>query len=50
MYRTAIAHLFQGNDYLNMFKHRELYRHLSNAADKVHDTANVLEDIIVKNN
>ncbi|MCQ8180913.1 DUF47 family protein [Methylomonas sp. SURF-1] len=48
MYRKAIADLFQGNDYLNMFKQRELYRHLSNAADKVHDTANVLEDIIVK--
>lgn len=48
MYRKAIAKLFQGDDYLNMFKQRELYRHLSNAADKVHDTANVLEDIIVK--
>lgn len=48
MYRNAIAKLFQGDDYLNMFKQRELYRHLSNAADKVHDTANVLEDIIVK--
>lgn len=48
IYRLAIADLFQGEDYLNMFKHRELYRHLSNAADKVHATANVLEDIIVK--
>ncbi len=48
MYRKAIAKLFQGDDYLNMFKQRELYRHLSNAADKVHDAANVLEDIIVK--
>jgi len=50
LYRKAIAELFQGDDYLNMFKYRELYRHLSNAADKVHDAANVLEDIIVKNN
>lgn len=48
IYRRAIADLFQGDDYLNMFKQRELYRHLSNAADKVHATANVLEDIIVK--
>ncbi|MGZ0078234.1 DUF47 domain-containing protein [Methylomonas sp. YC3] len=48
MYCKAIADLFQGDDYLNMFKQRELYRHLSNAADKVHATANVLEDIIVK--
>ena len=29
MYRKAIAKLFQGDDYLNMFKQRELYRHLS---------------------
>lgn len=48
MYRRAIADLFQGEDYLNMLKRRELYRHLSNAADRVHATANVLEDIIVK--
>ncbi|NJA07371.1 DUF47 domain-containing protein [Methylomonas sp. MED-D] len=48
MYRKAIAELFQGQDYLDMFKRRELYRHLSNAADRVHATANILEDIIVK--
>lgn len=48
IYRKAIAKLFQGDDYLNMFKQRELYRHLSNAADKVHEAANILEDIIVK--
>jgi len=49
-YRVAIGELFQGDDYLNMFKHRELYRHLSNATDRVHATANVLQDIIVKLN
>lgn len=49
-YRKALGLLFQGDDYLNMFKHRELYRHLSNAADRVHATANVLQDIIVKLN
>lgn len=48
MYRKAIGDLFQGENYLNMFKRRELYRHLSNAADKVHETANVLQDIVVK--
>ena len=31
-YRRAIADLFQGTDYLHMFKRREIYRHLSNAA------------------
>jgi len=49
-YRLALGELFQGDDYLNMFKHRELYRHLSNATDRVHATANVLQDIIVKLN
>jgi len=50
MYRIALGRLFQGEDYLKMFKHRELYRHLSNATDRVHSTANVLQDIIVKLN
>ncbi len=49
-YRLALGELFQGDDYLYMFKHRELYRHLSNAMDRVHATANVLQDIIVKLN
>jgi uncharacterized protein Yka (UPF0111/DUF47 family) len=49
-YRLALGELFQGDDYLYMFKHRELYRHLSNAMDRVHATANVLQDIIVKIN
>jgi hypothetical protein len=31
-YRRAIVELFQGDDYLNMFKRRETYRHMSNAA------------------
>jgi hypothetical protein len=30
-YRRAIVELFQGDDYLNMFKRRETYRHMSNA-------------------
>lgn len=48
IYRQALAELFQGDDYLNMFKRRELYRHLSNAADKVADASHVLLDIVVK--
>jgi uncharacterized protein len=47
-YRTAIAELFQGNDYINMFKRREIYRHLSNAADRMANCANTLHDIVVK--
>jgi len=47
-YRRAIAALFQGDDYLNMFKRRETYRHLSNAADRVADAARALDNIVVK--
>ena len=47
-YRRAIAELFQGDDYLHMFKRRETYRHLSNAADRVADAAHSLDNIVVK--
>jgi uncharacterized protein Yka (UPF0111/DUF47 family) len=48
IYRQAIADLFQGSDYIDMFKRREIYRHLSNAADRMAHCANTLHDIIVK--
>ena len=47
-YRRAIAELFQGADYIHMFKRREIYRHLSNAADRMANCANTLHDIVVK--
>ncbi len=47
-YRRALAALFQGDDYINMFKRREIYRHLSNAADRIAATAFTLQDIVVK--
>ncbi len=47
-YRRALADLFQGDDYINMFKRREIYRHLSNAADRMANCANTLHDIVVK--
>lgn len=47
-YRRAIADLFQGDEYINMFKRREIYRHLSNAADRMANCANTLHDIVVK--
>jgi uncharacterized protein Yka (UPF0111/DUF47 family) len=47
-YRRAIAELFQGDDYIHMFKRREIYRHLSNAADRMSNCANTLHDIVVK--
>ena len=48
LYRKALAALFQGDDFLNMFKRREIYRHLSNAADRMAHCANTLHDIVVK--
>lgn len=48
LYRHAIAELFQGEDYIHMFKRREIYRHLSNAADRMANCANTLHDIVVK--
>lgn len=47
-YRRAIAELFVGDDYIHMFKRREIYRHLSNAADRIANCANTLHDIVVK--
>jgi hypothetical protein len=51
-YREALADLFKGGDnikhVIKMLKSREVYRHLSNAADRVDDAANVIADIVVK--
>ncbi len=44
----ALAQLFVGDDYLHMFKMRELYRHLEHISLRLHTCANVLEDIVVK--
>lgn len=48
LYRIALPALFQGDDYINMFKRREIYRHLANAADRMAACANTLHDIVVK--
>lgn len=48
LYRKALAELFQGEEYINMFKRREIYRHLTNAADRMAHCANTLHDIVVK--
>jgi len=54
VYREAIADLFseaKGNDndaILKILKQREVYRHLSNAADRGDEAANVIADIVVK--
>ncbi|WIM06989.1 MAG: DUF47 family protein [Candidatus Nitricoxidivorans perseverans] len=48
LYRKALAELFQGDQYIHMFKQREIYRHLTNAAERMAHCANTLHDIVVK--
>jgi hypothetical protein len=52
VYREAIADLFSGPEdvhhVVEMLKFREVYRHLSNAADRGDEAANVIADIVVK--
>lgn len=52
VYREAIADLFSGPEdihhVMHMLKLRETYRHLSNAADRGDEAANIIGDIVVK--
>jgi uncharacterized protein Yka (UPF0111/DUF47 family) len=52
VYREALAELFKGATDIEhvvwTLKMREVYRHLSNAADRGDEAANVLADIVVK--
>ena len=52
IYREALADLFSGAEdiahVVKMLKLREVYRHLSNAADRGDEAANVIADIVVK--
>ncbi len=51
-YREALADLFSNVEdiqhVVSMLKMREVYRHLSNAADRGDEAANVIADIVVK--
>jgi len=52
VYREALAALFSGPEDIHhvveMLKLREVYRHLSNAADRGDEAANIIADVIVK--
>lgn len=52
VYRSAVAELFEGpktvEDIVEILKMREIYRHLSNAADRGDEAANIIGDIVVK--
>jgi uncharacterized protein Yka (UPF0111/DUF47 family) len=52
VYREAVAALFTGPDdiqhVMTMLKLREIYRHLSNCADRGDEAANIIQDVVVK--
>jgi len=47
-YHRALANLFKGTDTVYMLKMREIYRHLSNAADRGDEAANIISSIVMK--
>jgi len=47
-YHMALAELFKGADTVYMLKMREIYRHLSNAADRGDEAANIISSIVMK--
>ncbi len=49
LYRRGLAKLFETQDVIKILKSREIYRHLSNAADRIVGAANVIANILVKN-
>lgn len=48
IYRLNLKDLVRNEDFSYVFRMREVYRHLSNLADKIDLTANVMHSIIVK--
>ena len=48
VYRKALAELLENDDLKYILKMREIYRHLSNAADRSDEAANILGHIIIK--
>jgi predicted phosphate transport protein (TIGR00153 family) len=52
VYREALADLFSGptdlEQVVRMLKLREIYRHMSNGADRGDEAANIIGDIVVK--
>lgn len=48
IYLEALADLFENKDTIYILKMRELYRHLSNSADRCDEAANVISDVVMK--
>lgn len=47
-YREGLVELFKTSDVIQILKKREIYRHLSNAADRAAESADIVNDILVK--
>lgn len=47
-YRLALAELFDGDDMHEIFKLREVYRHLSNSADRADAIGRLIGKIVIK--
>jgi uncharacterized protein len=47
-YRKALAELFNGSNVSEIFKLREIYRHLSNSADRADSIGRLIGKIVVK--
>ncbi|MDD5258786.1 MAG: DUF47 family protein [bacterium] len=47
-YQEALVELFKEKDTIYILKLREIYRHLSNAADRADEAGNIIGDIVVK--
>lgn len=47
-YREALVDLFKEENLVSILKMREIYRHMSNAADRGDEAANIIGNILVK--
>lgn len=47
-YREALSNLFENDDFHYVFKMREVYRHISNSADRISEAADIIGNIIIK--
>ena len=50
VYKTSVADLFKTKDAINILKLKDIYDRIEEASDKCEDVANVISDIVVKNN
>ena len=48
LYHAALVVLFEDKNITDVLKKREIFRHLSNTADKCDETADIIRDIAVK--